>query len=917
MKWIKEKYGKSLIIVSQSQKDFMKTIEKAISSGDTVLLENIDESLDVALDPILNRNFIKKGMVIKIDEREINYDPNFRLILQTKLANPHYKPEIQAQTTLINFTVTYDGLEQQFLAEVVKAERPDLEEMKSSLTMQQNNFKIILKSLEDQLLVHLATAGENVLADSALTENLEETKRTTAEIEEKAQETVRTTRDIDTAREIYRPVAQRAAILYFILSDLCKINAMYQFSLKSFVVVFKRAIASTPKRKAVEERVAALLESITHAVHLFTCRGLFERDKLIYKLHLALQISLLSKEITANEISLLLRFPHSQAIQSPFEFLTNDAWSAIKALASFEGFHDLDKDFEASTKRWKKFVESEAPELEKLPGEWKSKSHIRRLCILRAVRPDRMQYAISCFVSEVLGHRYSETHTFSLAQSFHESRANMPIFFILSPGVDPLVDVEKLGSSLHFSSRFGSFHNVSLGQGQEKLAEAALDVSLRKGHWLVLQNIHLVSKWLPRLEKHVEESLESAHKNFRMFITAEAATRTSNFEIPQGILAASIKITNESPTGMRENLHAALGNFRQEVIDACTKEAEFKSILFALCYFHAVVTERRKFGPQGWNTSYPFSMGDLTICGHVLFNYVEENRNIPYDDLRYLFGEIMYGGHITDEWDRRLCRTYLDEFIQPTLLTGDLAFCHDFDAPPNLDLNGYHQYINDCLPSESPTLYGMHLNAEVIFLTELSNRMFQKLLDLQPRDFGNTYSVHSSLDDNMKQIIEEIMDKIPEHFPLGEIMSHFEERTPFSAVIYQECERMNALLAEMMRSLQELQLGHRGELSMTNEMEELYGCILLDNIPLKWLRLSYPTDNGLQLWFADLVQRHREIASWANDCSLPPSIWLPGLFSPQSFLTAVMQVAARKNESPLDRMCLNVEITTQKRDDVL
>lgn len=67
---------------------------------------------------------------IKICDKEIEYNNSFRLILHTKLANPHYKPEMQAQTTLINFTVTRDGLEDQLLAEVVKAERPDLEELK-------------------------------------------------------------------------------------------------------------------------------------------------------------------------------------------------------------------------------------------------------------------------------------------------------------------------------------------------------------------------------------------------------------------------------------------------------------------------------------------------------------------------------------------------------------------------------------------------------------------------------------------------------------------------------------------------------------------------------------------------------------------------------------------------------------------
>lgn len=90
---------------------------------------------------------------------------------------------MQAQTTLINFTVTRDGLEDQLLAEVVRAERPDLEELKADLTKQQNDFKIMLKSLEDDLLSRLSSAGENILGDTALVENLEITKRTATEIE--------------------------------------------------------------------------------------------------------------------------------------------------------------------------------------------------------------------------------------------------------------------------------------------------------------------------------------------------------------------------------------------------------------------------------------------------------------------------------------------------------------------------------------------------------------------------------------------------------------------------------------------------------------------------------------------------------------------------------------------------------------
>lgn len=119
IKWIKQRYGDRIKVIRLGQKGYLDRIEQAIAAGDVLLIENIDESIEAVLDPLLGRNTIKKGRAIKLGDKEIEYHPDFRLILQTKLANPHYKPEMQAQTTLINFTVTKDGLEDQLLADVV------------------------------------------------------------------------------------------------------------------------------------------------------------------------------------------------------------------------------------------------------------------------------------------------------------------------------------------------------------------------------------------------------------------------------------------------------------------------------------------------------------------------------------------------------------------------------------------------------------------------------------------------------------------------------------------------------------------------------------------------------------------------------------------------------------------------------
>ena len=188
---------------------------------------------------------------------------------------------------------------------------------------------------------------------------------------------------------------------------------------------------------------------------------------------------------------------------------------------------------------------------------------------------------------------------------------------------------------------------------------------------------------------------------------------------------------------MQANLHKALDNFNQDTLEMCSKETEFKSILFALCYFHAVVAERRKFGAQGWNRNYPFNTGDLVISSNVLFNYLEGNAKVPWENLRYLFGEIMYGGHITDDWDRRLCRTYLEEYMNPNMFDGELSLAPGFPIAPASDYRGYHAYVDENMPPESPYLYGLHPNAEINFLTTTSENLFRTVLELQPRDIGS------------------------------------------------------------------------------------------------------------------------------------------------------------------------------------
>lgn len=184
----------------------------------------------------------------------------------------------------------------------------------------------------------MSSAGSNVLGDTALVENLETTKKTAAEIESKVREARVTSREIDAARELYRQAAARASLLYFILNDLNMINPIYQFSLKAFSVVFQKAISKAVPAADVATRVLNLIECITHSVFMYTTRGLFECDKLIFTSQMTFQILLVRKEITVPELDFLLRFPITPHVISPVDFLTNSNWGGVRSLASRDEF---------------------------------------------------------------------------------------------------------------------------------------------------------------------------------------------------------------------------------------------------------------------------------------------------------------------------------------------------------------------------------------------------------------------------------------------------------------------------------------------------------------------------------------------------------------------------------------------------
>ena len=423
-----------------------------------------------------------------------------------------------------------------------------------------------------------------------------------------------------------------------------------------------------------------------------------------------------------------------------------------------------------------------------------------------------------------------------------------------------------------------------------------------------MQNIHLTPKWTGGyLEKRCDD-LEGAHEDFRMFLSAEPA------KLPINILQVCVKLTNEPPEGLGPNLRKNWLPFSDDFFESSAKPGELKSITFALCLFHAVAIERKKFGPQGWNRVYPFNFGDLTSCAQVAMNYLETNTKVPWDDLRYIFGEIMYGGHVTDHFDRRLVTTYLMGYMHDDLLEGFQIF-PGFQTPQNSgNAKDILEHIDTTFPQESPTAFGLHPNAEIGFRLMQAETMFRNVQELQPR--GSAGMGGLSLTEKAKMQLDDIVEKLPDPFEILEILERVEERTPYVNVFLQEIERMQTLIQKMKSSLQELDLGLRGDLQITENMESLMSALANGVRPSGWDKYGYPSKRVLGTWILDLLARQKQLSDWTGDMSLPKSTWISGLFNPQSFLTSVMQTTARKNDWPLDKTVTQTEVTKKTAEEI-
>jgi dynein heavy chain len=300
-----------------------------------------------------------------------------------------------------------------------------------------------------------------------------------------------------------------------------------------------------------------------------------------------------------------------------------------------------------------------------------------------------------------------------------------------------------------------------------------------RGHWIMLNNCHLLVNWLKQMEIIIE-NIQKPDKNFRLWLTTEP---TDGF--PLGILQKSLKVVTEPPDGLGANIRQIYSGLTQEVLES-SERPEFRSLVYVLSFFHATIQERKKFGKIGWNIKYDFNKSDFTISFELIALYMNKamadgDDELPWETLRYLIGEAMYGGRVTNDFDRRVMMCYLEEFCGDFIFDTNQQFYfsqagHDYKVQAHDTLEQYMDAIEEIPLFTNPGVFGLHANAEIIYFTNYAKELWRNTLEMQTSDGGEAGGMNK--EEYITSVATDIQSKLPELFDTYNIKKKFEVPTP-------------------------------------------------------------------------------------------------------------------------------------------
>lgn len=512
--------------------------------------------------------------------------------------------------------------------------------------------------------------------------------------------------------------------------------------------------------------------------------------------------------------------------------------------------------------------------------------------------------ATTNFIVNNLGQKYTEPPVLDLSAVVSDSTPESPLIFVLSPGVDPTNQLMALAELKQIT-----FNSIALGQGQSPHAVRLIDTGTIEGNWVLLANCHLMMSWLGELDKMIEQMpTRQPNPGFRLWMSS-----APHPDFPIGILQRGLKMTTEPPKGLKANMTRLVNNLSEAKFNSSGKPHKYQKLLYAMCWFHAVLVDRRKFKMLGWNIPYDFNDSDFEVSELCLRLYLDEYDETPWDALKYLVSEINYGGRVTDDLDRRLMNTYMAQFFNDDVLTVPgyrLSSLPNYIVPEDGPLSLYKEVCAGLPPLDRPEAFGQHPNADIASAISSGIAMLEVVVALQPKAEAGE---GASPEDQVYDICEGLLGLVP--FAVDIVKTAGEgDGSALYVVLVQELQRYNILLSKIRHTLVNVQKGIRGLVVMSSELDAAFQKLVLGAVPTSWLG-AYPSLKPLASWSRDLVQRWAQLMEWCEK-GVPKCFWLAGFTYPNGFLTALMQTSARHNNVSIDTLMWEFPVSNVEEKDI-
>eukprot|EP01062_Namystynia_karyoxenos_P078362 TRINITY_DN805_c0_g2_i2.p1 TRINITY_DN805_c0_g2~~TRINITY_DN805_c0_g2_i2.p1 ORF type:complete len:4436 (+),score=1940.78 TRINITY_DN805_c0_g2_i2:809-13309(+) len=944
--WIKnmERNNNLQTVRPEGGGDYLSTLEKSLSKGYPVLMENIGETLDPALEPLLLKQKFKDGgqWSILLGEKAVEYNEKFRLFITTKLPRPHYKPEVSTKVSCIAFMITLQGLTDQLLGKIVSYEEKELDDKKKKAVTDSASFKQKLADIEDSILKQLtgAETTDQLLASEEIIITLDYSAKTSEEIKNKMADIQLVEQRFGKVQQTFMQTATPGSSLFFCIDQLANIDPMYQYSLQFYMDLFQKGLEMSRQQQEQQEslegqdkpRWLQINEYFFYSLYKKICLSLFAKDRLLFSFRMSIALG----EADMNELRFVMTggVDEKPGIAGP-EWLPDMNWQLVWRAQQQLGpaFKSFANKFSRPEKEslWRALFLDKSPETimlpdreghaAPLPDDMSGITDLQKLVVLRCLRSDKMVPAVTQYVinDKKLGLPFTDPPIFDLEQCYGDSPDPwVPMIFVLSRGADPGTDLNLLAEK---EGKKDQFAKLSLGQGQGTAAQKAIEEAKTKGSWVLLQNCHLYADWMPEMQRIIEKySVEDKRQDpkflnpgFRLWLTAMPSDC-----FPREVLQNGVKMVLEPPKGLRSNLKRSYSSApinNPKFFNGCNKEREWKKLLYGLCFFHSIIQERRAFGPLGWNIPYEFNDTDLRISVQQLQMFLNESAEVPLAALLYLISECNYGGRVTDDRDRRCLQRILDTFFcEGVWIEEDYKFSPSgaYIAPPDGDHQFYVDFISSLPAAQPPEIFGLHPNADITREEFETKLLLDSCLSTLPRDTGGGDDSEAKADP--KTIVARLAKDIKENLapPFDTIAVNEKYPTDYNqsmnTVLFQECVRFNRLISLLHSTLGTLQRAIKGEVVMSAELDGVFTAMFDSKIPALWMKKSYPSLKPLGAYIDDLRRRIQMLSDWM-DSGPPPVFWIPGFFFPQAFLTGVQQNYARAKKLEIDKLDWNFEVT--------